>query len=131
METFLSGVTGTITHFVFKYWVIFLILTLSYLFITFRHRIDYLFMQKDPVWRKWYKGAFRCPACLKKLKPDDYPPNYRCSKCGNTYAFGDRDAKEWSNSKPLMTKGEFFRYLSLLSFLAIGALWLFYSGVLG
>jgi len=131
MEAFLIGVTRTITHFVFKYWVIYLILILAYLFMTFRHRIDYFFMKKDQVWRKWYRGVFRCPACLRKLKPDDYPPNYRCPKCGNTYAFGDRATKEWINSKPLITKGEFFRYISLLSFLAIGALWLFYSGVLG
>jgi len=98
--------------------------------VAFRWRIDYLFMKNDLVWRKWFKSSYRCPACVKRLKPDDYPPNYRCNKCGNTYAFGDPAAKSWIDSKPLLTRGQFFRYVSLLTFLAIGAVWLFSSGAL-
>ncbi len=130
MEELLTGMTRTISQFALKYWVLYILFILSYLIMAFRYRIDYLFMKNDMVWRKWFKGVYRCPACVRRLRPDDYPPNYRCNKCGNTFSFGDPAAKSWIDSKPLLTRGEFFRYLSLLAFLAIGALWLFSSGVL-
>jgi hypothetical protein len=131
MEDLLTNMTRTIAQFTLKYWVIYILSVLSYLIVAFRHRIDYLFMKNDLVWCKWYRSAYRCPACVIRLRPADYPPNYRCLKCGNTYSFGDPAAKAWIDSKPLLTRGEFFRYISLLAFLAIGALWLFSSGVLG
>lgn len=130
MEDFLTNITRTIAQFALKYWVIYILSVLSYLIVIFRHRIDYLFMKNDLVWRTWSRGVYRCPACVRRLRPADYPPNYRCNKCGNTYSFGDPAAKAWIDSKPLLTRAEFFRYLSLLTFLAIGALWLFSSGVL-
>jgi hypothetical protein len=130
MEELLQGFSQTIFYYTTKFYFIYLLFTLSYLVVVFRKRIDYVFMRNDVVWRKWFKGAFRCPACLKRLRPFDYPPNYICYKCGNTYSFGDKSVKLWIQNKPILTKGEFIRYSVLLFFLAIGAIWLFTSGVL-
>jgi hypothetical protein len=130
MDEFLTSLTRSIAQFTLKFWVIYILLVFSYLIVAFRWRIDYLFMKEDKVWRRWYKTIYRCPACVRRLRPADYPPNYCCSKCGNTYSFGDQSAKAWIDSKPLLTRGEFFRYSVLLAFLAIGALWLFMSGAL-
>lgn len=128
--SFLNGILITIAQFVWKYFFLFILGFLALLIIIFKHRIDYLLMKNDLIWRKWYKGIYRCPSCHKKLRPDDYPPNYICRKCGNTFAFGDKDVREWIKTKPLMTKGEFIRWLTLLLFLALGATWVFTSGVL-
>jgi predicted RNA-binding Zn-ribbon protein involved in translation (DUF1610 family) len=130
MNSFVNGLLVSISQFALKFYVLFIFAFLSFIILTFRKRIDYLIMKKDPVWRKWYRGMYRCPACHKRLRPDDYPPNYLCRKCGNTYAFGDKDVREWIKAKPLITRGEFIRWMTLLTFLALGALWLFGSGVL-
>ena len=130
MQELFNNIIQTIVQFTTKFYFLYILVFLAYLIVVFRKHIDYLFMKKDPVWRKWFKAVYRCPACLKRLRPDDYPPNYICHKCGNTYAFGDQSAKTWIKNKPMLTKGEFFRYSVLLVFLASGAIWLFTSGVL-
>jgi hypothetical protein len=130
MQELFNSIVQTIVHFTTKFYFLYILVFLAYLIVVFRKRIDYFFMKKDPVWCKWFKSAYRCPACLKRLRPYDYPPNYICHKCGNTYAFGDKTAKMWIKNKPMLTKGEFFRYSVFLVFLASGAIWLFSSGVL-
>jgi hypothetical protein len=130
MEDLFKNVLDTIITFTTKFYFLYILILLSYLIVVFRKRIDYLFMKNDAVWKKWFRSAYRCPACLKRLRPYDYPPNYICYKCGNTYSFGDKSAKLWINSKPMLTRGEFVRYSILLVFLATGAIWLFTSGVL-
>jgi len=130
MEELLRGFSQTIFYYTAKFYFIYILFTLSYLVVVFRKHIDYVLMRNDVVWRKWFKSSFRCPACLKRLRPYDYPPDYICYKCGNTYSFGDKSVKLWIQNKPILTKGEFIRYSVLLFFLAIGAIWLFTSGVL-
>ena len=130
MEDIITAVFQTIINFATKFYFLVLLLVFTWLIVTFRLRIDYLFMKNDLVWRKWYKAVFRCPRCHRKLRPADYPPNYCCPKCSNTFTFGDKDVKEWIRHKPALTKGEFFRYLTLLAFLGLGALWVFTSGVI-
>jgi hypothetical protein len=130
MESIIIELSKDITQFVFKYFVLVFLVITSLAIITFRKPIDYLLMKNDLVWRRWYKSRYMCPSCLKRLKPYDYPPNYICGKCSGIHVFGDRAVKEWGKNKPIMTKGEFIRYLVLLGIFAIGAFYVFKSGII-
>jgi hypothetical protein len=48
----------------------------------------------------------------------------------DNFTFGDKAEKEWIRHRPMLIKGNFYRYLALLLILSTGALWLFTSGVL-
>ena len=76
------------------YILVFSVITALFI-MAFQKPIDYLIMKNDPIWRKWYKGKFRCPSCLKRLLPHDYPPNYICNKCGGIHSFGDKAVRDW------------------------------------
>lgn len=130
IEHIIQSMWSTILAYSIRYYVIVILLVLSYFIIVFRKRIDYIIMKDDLIWRRWYKAIFLCPSCHRRLRPADYPPNYICPKCGDTFTFGDKATKDWSKHRPMMTKGEFVRYFILLVFLAVGAVWIFTSGVL-
>lgn len=129
-EELIRDIWQTILNYSTQYYVLIVLLLLAYIVMAFRYRIDYLIMKDDVVWRRWYKAVFRCPSCHRRLRPDGHPPNYLCPKCGNSFTFGDKAVKEWVRHRPMLTKGEFVRYLTLLLFLAAGATWLFTSGIL-
>lgn len=129
-EPIIQSMWSTILTYSTRYYVLIILLVLAYFVIVLRKQIDYLIMKDDRVWRRWYKAIFLCPSCHRRLRPADHPPNYICPKCGDAFAFGDKAAKDWIKNRPAMTKGEFVRYFTLLFLLAVGAVWIFTSGVL-
>jgi hypothetical protein len=129
-EEILSKIGKYVLSFVQQYYVLYLLGSSALFLFLYRKPIDALIMKKDTTWQKWYRGKFLCPSCLKRMRPYDYPPNYYCSKCGNAFAFGDQDVREWPKKKPIMTKGEFIRRLVLLGILAIAAFYVFNSGMI-
>jgi len=130
IEKIVIQLSGYIMNILINYYI-FVFSVIAALFImAFKKPIDYFIMKNDTIWRRWYKGKFRCPSCLKKLKPHDYPPNYICIKCGGIHTFGNNEVREWRKNKPIMTRGEFIRYLILLGILALSAFEVFNSRII-